>query len=154
MALTPEATLNNTNNGKTAVFQIVENLGLQRRQNVQSVPLAGNPAQSNVLFPLTGKEQTFTVSFTLINDGEDISNGTHTAPVVTLQEQTTYLETEIDQAGLNVVIEFRSNVFLGVGVVRQGVLTNLSINIESGGRHYRTGTFQIKMGKIGLLKDP
>jgi len=146
-----EAELKNTDSGEVFRFLIIENLSDRRRQSLQSVPFAGTNSQSTILFPITGKEEEFTLEFVLIDDGTDRANGTASSQIVTVTEQIEYLRNTVDTSDIQTEIQLRMPDFLGLGKAVQGRLTDFTLQKQEGMVTTANGTFTLKLGKVGIF---
>lgn len=114
-----------------------------------------NPTGADLGIPNSSPENTILTSylpqgrqinlaFTLINDGTDISNGTHTSTVVTINEQIDYIENTFNTYLMGV--QYRLN---GIGYNNMKVKIE-SINIDNNSKtpSMTSGTMRLRVGTV------
>lgn len=71
---------------------MIDEVRVRSSKEAFSISPPGLAASENILLGISGMQADITIRFNIHNDGSDKANGTHSSSVVTLDEQTNYLE--------------------------------------------------------------
>lgn len=146
-----EATITNSGNSKQFLFRAVSPLRNKKEQPVISIPLVNQAAEDNILFRFFGQSEEITFSFALFNDSTDVSNGTESGGITTVDEQIIYLRDTIYTKDFDTTWALEQDRYYPSGGNLTGVITNLDFDNPAGGVTLVTGSISIKRGKLADL---
>lgn len=81
-----------TVNREYQIYPITGDLSISSNKQAFSIAPPGLPARDNILLGVSGMEADIEIPFAVWDNGDDKANGTHTSTVVSVTEQTRYLE--------------------------------------------------------------
>jgi len=143
-----EGIIENLKNGKKFYFRAITPFKNKKNQPSVDVPLINTTAQNRFIFRFTGQSQEVNFTFTLFDDGQDVSTAAGTGSIITVKQQAEYLMDEIFthefDADWALTIETQYSGYL------QGVIDTIDLDTDVGGR-IRTGNIVFKVGRIGDL---
>ena len=134
--------LRNTDNNKEILLKYVEEEDDILSDETTALNFPTQSPSDAILLSLNGQQNDLTLSFTLYDDGSDVSNGTHTSSVVTLREQKKYLKTEIKAKTVLPVVEIEAPD----GTTTQGRIRNLRLPLTSTRPNQIDGSLQFLVG--------
>jgi len=76
---------------------MLQSVDVSSTKEAFSIAPPGLKASENILLGISGKQADITVRWNIHDDGTDKANGKHSSTVVTITEQTTYLEKTMQQ---------------------------------------------------------
>ncbi|MFW5919842.1 MAG: hypothetical protein ACOCSF_06590 [Halanaeroarchaeum sp.] len=83
------------------IYPITGEIQISSTKNAMSIAPPGLAASDNILLGLSGMEADLTIPFAVWADGEDRANATADSDVVSVIEQTTYLEQTMHDPGFS-----------------------------------------------------
>lgn len=140
-----DVTITNSSNSKSFLFRGCSNWETNKSQPAQSVPFVNQTPENNILFRFFGQSEAFTWTFSLFDDGTDVSNGTHGTPVITIDQQIEYLRNTIYSAEFDTSFTLTQTRHAGTVV---GVIENLRISDPGGSYTILSGTLAFKRGTV------
>lgn len=147
MSLT-DVTITNNNNSRQFLFRGVQPLSRRRDQPAINIPLISTTEANTFLFRFAGQSGILDFTFAIYDDGTDVSAGTHTSTVITVQEQIQYLFDWFFSEDYDVDWTLTQSEFYSSSVT--GVITSLNVT-ASAGTAFRSGTLTFQRGNIGQL---
>jgi hypothetical protein len=144
MAAINDITITNTGNSKTFLFRTVGRLKVRTTGRPIQIPLPNSAPSVALLFRFIGQAREISFDFGLFNDGVDVSNGTESGTITTIQEQIEYLEDTIfrpnfDDGYTFTCTEHRSGT-------QTGLIADVEIDHEGGSPNFKTGTINFSVG--------
>lgn len=143
-----DITMVNNDNGKEFLFRGVQPASRRRSQPAISVPLINTTEANTFLFRFMGQSGFFEFNFAIFADGTDVSNGTESGGVISVQEQIQYLFDTFFSDNYDVDWTIEANEFFSTDV--DGVITDLNVDASSGAS-IRFGRIVFQRGRIGAL---
>ena len=132
--------------GLTFVFSGVDNVTDRHSAPNTTINSPGQGSEETSTFNLGGLQRFVGFEFKLVNDGSDKSDGTNASPVITIDEQYTYLKNTFLSGKSDIQYQLTLNALL----VINSMIDDLSINPTfSNPNHYR-GSIQVSEGKNAL----
>lgn len=139
----------NEDTSKRYYFKGMGDLNDRVFQQVMAIPIINTTPGNTVLFRFSGQQEDIDITFAIYDSGDDMSNGTHTSTVVTIQEQIDYLKNEIFQEDYDI------NWSLHVDRVQTSglnvVITDLQIPSGPGSSSVIIAKMSLKVGNIGNI---
>jgi len=149
MAAATEAVLFNKSNNKHFWFRCIAPYKNRQTQNSIAIPLVNTGPANTILFKFAGKTEKHNFQFALFNDGTDVSAGTHSSTVITVDQQIDYLKNEMFQENFDVDWTLTQSRYAPSGV--DGLIMDLEFDNPPGGVSLVTGNFVFQVGRIGAL---
>ena len=146
MALETDATILNENNGLSAIFRGVHDMRPKKAQPVLPVALISTTAKNTLLFRFFGQQQTLTFGFTIVDDGTDISSGTHSSTVITVDQQIQYLTENFFTDEFDTLWTVTQSRIYSTTI--RGVIINLEFDLVAGFVSIVTGTLSFQRGRL------
>lgn len=143
-----DATLTNNDNSKKFLFRGITNWKVTKAQPVISIPFINTPPGSTPLFRFMGQTEKVSFNFVIFNDGVDISNGTNTPTIITVDAQVVYLKDTVFTEDFDVSWNFSDNDgrFYTSDIVV--VITDLNLDQRGGNPAFTTGSMTVQRGTL------
>lgn len=146
MALQEEARVTNGTNGKIFIFRGVS-AKPKKSQPVIPIPFINNTPANTYLFRFFGQIELITITFTIVDDGTDVSEGTGSSAITGVSQQIRFLKDEVFTAKFNDTWTFKLTDVYGISSVA-GVIIDLDFDVPIGRPIIRTGTMTFHRGRI------
>ena len=146
MALEEEARVTNGPNGKIFIFRGVS-AKPKKGQPVIPIPFINNTPANTYLFRFFGQIELITITFTIVDDGTDVSSGTGDSTITGVNQQIRFLKDEIFTAKFDDTWTFESTEVYGLNPIT-GVIIDLDFDVPIGRPAIRTGTMTFHRGRI------
>lgn len=150
MAVDNDVTITNSATSKTVYLRGVRNLENSKSQPVLSIPFVDTTPANTLLFRFFGQSERVNVAFLIFDDGADVANGTHSSPVITVDEQIVYLRDVIFSDEFDTSWTIGNDRYYSTPVTV--VITDLKINSEGGKPSFATGSILVQRGRITALE--
>jgi len=153
MAATTDVRIKNNDNDKQFLFRGVTPFEVGKSQPPIAVPIVNTTSANTFLFRFIGQTEIITFSFALFNDGTDVSNGTESGGITTVNEQIDYLRETIFTENFDVDWTLFQSSFYPNDTVSgiTGVLSDLKISKTAGQTTVAFGSITFQRGNIGAL---
>lgn len=133
--------------GKTFIVKSYDNYNIDIDMPLTHFKLPEQDASKTQLIKVEGNFKSTTLSWLLNDDGTDISNGTHTPAVITVEQQRAFLEFEFETFGL----ADQSDHIVVVGVTptnnKTGKLVKILISKDSAEPNNYRATVSLYVGE-------
>lgn len=147
MAALTDVVMSNNKNGKQFLFRGVLPFHRRRSQPVVNVPLISTTEDNTFLFRFSGQSGIIDFTFAIFDDGTDVSNGTNSPAITSVDAQVLYLFDTFFSESYDTDWTLAQSNFLTAP--KSGVITDL--NVEPNGKSLRVGTLSFQIGRIGNL---
>lgn len=144
-----ECTLTNRKNNYAFYFRGAAPVRNNKNQPVISVPLIGTDPDNTFLFRFFGQSETLSFTFAIFDDDTDVSGGTYTSTVKTIEEQIEYLRDVIYGASYDTDWSLGHDRFYGTPI--RCVITDLNFDNAPGSANVVVGSITLQRGSIGNL---
>jgi len=133
---------------KEFIFQGVNNITDRHSAPNIKINAPGKKSEDSIALNLSGLQRFLSFYYKLLNDGSsfDVSNGTHTSTVITIDEQYDYLKNVIMDGSTD--IQFRLTI--GTLVIITCLIDDLSLNPTFENPNHYKGSLQVTDGKNPL----
>ncbi len=146
MALQEDARITNSANSKIFIFRGVASKP-KKAQPVIPIPIINNTPGGAFLFRFFGQMETNTFTFAIVDDGTDVSAGTGSSAITSVDQQIRFLKDEIFTALFDDLWSLNMTSVYGLSSV-SGVITDLEFDVPVGRPAVRTGTITFTRGRI------
>lgn len=148
MAATVNAILKNNDNNKQLLIRGLKPIRHKKSQPSVNIPFINSKPENNFLFRFTGQQRSISLTLWLFDDGTDVSNGTHSSTVITVEEQIKYIMDEIYTEDYDVDWDLTQTRHLTAPIT--GVIDDIDID-DNSGPNAAVVNILFKEGRIGSI---
>ena len=150
MAAVTDVKIINNDNSKEFLFRGVTPFEVNKTQPPISIPLVNTSSENTILFRFIGQSEFITFSFALFDDSTDVSNGTSSSAITTVNEQIEYLKDIIFTDNFDVDWKLIQSSFFPSDVTGiTGVISDLKISKNAGQTTVAFGSITFQRGFLG-----
>ena len=149
MAADTDITMTNSSNSLQFLFRGVGRFKNKKSQPSLDIPLVNTNAAGRIIFRFTGQAQDVSFTFTIFDDGVDVSNGTHSSTVKTVAEQVQYIQDNFFTHEFDTTWTLAQTRHFASAIT--GVIDSIEIDNPAGAGTLIPGTLTFKRGAPGAL---
>jgi len=139
--------ITNSSNSYNVAIRYAGGFTTTIEQPATQIPFPGATPDKTMFFKFFGQTFKISFSFVLVNDGNDISDGTP-GSITTLAAQINYLQNTFFTAEYNTSYNVQSDSWTGT---KECIVTNISIQRGKGQPTFATGTITLQEGTLNPL---